>query len=377
MTKVLKRVMTVFMCVFLAASLFAEPASTGLNDSDVKNWAKNLNAIVKELKDLGAWSNDSINASAKQKAKVDGILNKYGISGSNCIEKFQMISQCSVIICGASELDAESAALLKAMGMDPLAELKKNVNAKDYAIVEANAKAVIKACEKLDDSDFGDDDDDFDSKNPYASAMEDMDDLEDLYSRLGNSFNQVTSQSSNLNMNEVNEEGKIVKNIYEQVSKAKGDSGLIYKTSKLASKYKKTAYKKGTKVKVEYGNDDEEKNQSSFEWTFDLDKKTAELEFEWKEAKADYKDYVNGYSVKETEKELKYTISSVEYYYLAEDPGRSYGEGIEYVISTKEGLVLHVWVEYDGDYNAYQSRIEIKGLSDLSKIDRDFFWRTE
>ena len=50
---------------------------------------------------------------------------------------------------------------------------------------------------------------------------------------------------------------------------------------------------------------------------------------------------------------------------------------MEYVISTKEGLVLHVWVEYDGDYNAYQSRIEIKGLSDLSKIDRDFFWRTE
>ena len=358
--KGMKKIFSLVVSLLMAFSLYAQNVkSVGLSDSDVKNWAKNLNPIVKELQALGVWTNDSINASANQKSKVDDVLNKYGISGSNCIEKFGVISECAVVVVAANELDAQSAALLKAMGMDPLAELKKNINSKDYAVVEANAKAVIKAYNNLDTSSF-------ESEASAASAGDDYsygdDDLADLYSRLGKSADNVASQSSNLDMKEANEEGKYVKSMYEAISKASGDSGLLYKSSKQAAKYKKASYKKGTKVKIDYYWDSEDKNQSKYELIFDLDKKTAEFNFDWKVAKADYSDFLNGYSVESTTKTLKYTITSVEYYYLTEDIGRSYGEGMEYVIKTKEGLVLHAWKQYSGDYNAVEWKVDIKGV---------------
>ena len=370
MNKLSKRFVIFLMCFSFAACLFAEPASTGITDSDVKNWAKNLNPMVKELQALGVWTNDSINATAKQKANVDDVLHKYGISGSNCIDKFGMITSCAVVVIAANDIDPESAALLKAFGMDPLADLKKNCNSKDYAVVEANSKAVVNAYNNLDTSSF-------DSRSADSSAAGDDysygdEDLADYYSRLGNAFANVASQSSNLDMKEANEEGKYVKSMYEAISKASGDSGLLYKSSKQASKYKKTSYKKGTKVKIDYYWDTEDKNQSKYELIFDLDKKTAEFNFDWKVAKVDYSDFLNGYSVESTTKSLKYTITSVEYYYLTEDIGRSYGEGMEYVIKTKEGLVLHAWKQYSGDYNAVEWKVDIKGVS-----YKDLGWTAE
>ena len=372
MNKLLKRFAIFLMCFSLTAILFAEPASTGITDSDVKNWAKNLNSIASELNKLGVWNGDSINATANQKAKVDAVLNKYGISGSNCIEKFGMITGCAVVVISASELDAQSAAILKAMGMDPIAELKKNINSKDYAVVEANSKAVIKAYNNLDTSSFDDASASAGADDDYSYGDQD---LADFYSRLGKSIENVASQSSNLDMKEANEEGKYVKSMYEAISKASGDFGLLYKSSKQASKYKKTSYKKGTKVKIDYYWDSEDKNQSKYELIFDLDKKTAEFNFDWKVAKVDYSDFLNGYSVESTTKSLKYTITFVEYYYLTEDIGRSYGEGMEYVIKTKEGLVLHAWKQYDGDYNAFQMNIGIKGLPD--SLTETLDWTTE
>ena len=176
-------------------------------------------------------------------------------------------------------------------------------------------------------------------------------------------------------MKEANEEGQYVKSMYEAISKASGDSGLLYKSSKQASKYKKTSYKKGTIVKIDYYWDTEDKNRSKYMMIFDLDKKTAEFNFDWKVAKVDYSDFLNGYSVESTTKSLKYTITSVEYYYLTEDIGRSYGEGMEYVIKTKEGLVLHAWIQFDGDYNASQQDIRIKGLPE--SLNETLGWTTE
>ena len=372
MKNIFKKIVFASLFISLTASLFAEPASTGLTDSDVKNWAKNLNPMVKELQALGVWTDETINATAKQKNAVDAVLQKNGISGANCIDKFGMISSCAVVVIAASELDAQSAALLKAMGMDPMAEFKKNVNSKDYAVVEANSKAVIKAYNNLDTSSFDDADASASAGDDYSYGDED---LADLYSRLGQSFENVASQSSNLDMKEANEEGKYVKSMYEAISKASGDSGLLYKSSKQASKYKKTSYKKGTKVKIDYYWDTEDKNQSKYELIFDLDKKTAEFNFDWKVAKVDYSDLLNGYSVESTTKSLKYTITSVEYYYLTEDIGRSYGEGMEYVIKTKEGLVLHAWKQYSGDYNAVEWKVDIKGLPD--SLTETLDWTTE
>ena len=376
MKNIFKKIVFASLFIALTTSLFAEPASTGITDSDVKNWAKNLNPMVKELQALGVWTNDSINATAKQKANVDNVLHKYGISGSNCIDKFGMITSCAVVVIAANDIDPESAALLKAFGMDPLADLKKNCNSKDYAVVEANSKAVVNAYNNLDTSSF--DSGSADSSAAMDDYSDDVNDVVDFYTRLANSSTEdIAKLTSNLSMDKVNEEGEFVKGMYESISKAKGDSGIIYKSSKLASKYKKTSYKKGTKVKVGYCWEDEEKNQSKFVLIFDLDKKTAEFNFDWKVAKPDYKDMINGYTVESTTKTLKYTITSVEYYYLTEDPMRSYGEGMEYVIKTKEGLVLHAWNEFSGDYNAYEWKVGIKGLPDLSSMDRDLGWTTE
>ena len=374
MNKLSKRFVIFLMCFSFAACLFAEPASTGITDSDVKNWAKNLNPMVKELQALGVWTNDSINATAKQKANVDDVLHKYGISGSNCIDKFGMITSCAVVVIAANDIDPESAALLKAFGMDPLADLKKNCNSKDYAVVEANSKAVVNAYNNLDTSSF--DSGSADSSAAIDDYSDDVDDVVDFYTRLANSSNEdIANLTSNLSMNEANEEGKYVKGMYEAISKASGDSGLLYKASKQASKYKKTSYKKGTKVKIDYYWDTEDKNQSKYELIFDLDKKTAEFNFDWKVAKVDYSDLLNGYSVESTTKTLKYTITSVEYYYLTEDIGRSYGEGMEYVIKTKEGLVLHAWKQYSGDYNAVEWKVGIKGLPD--SLNETLGWTTE
>ncbi len=373
--KVMKKIFSLVVSLLMVFSLYAQNVkSVGLTDSDVKNWAKNCVSIQKEFEKIGIDTNDSFTVAVSEKQKAESILQKYGISNPNSIEKYSMILQCAAILKAESELDEQSKAMMKLMKVDPLGDLKKNINSKDYNVVASNSKAVLKAVDELDTNSF-----ESDVSTASAGAGDDYsygdEDLADFYSRLGKAAENVASESSNLDMKEANEEGKYVKSMYEAISKASGDSGLLYKSSKQASKYKKTSYKKGTKVKIDYYWDTEDKNRSKYELIFDLDKKTAEFNFDWKVAKVDYSDFLNGYSVESTTKSLKYTITSVEYYYLTEDIGRSYGEGMEYVIKTKEGLVLHAWGQSDGDYNAYQMNIGIKGLPD--SLNETLGWTTE
>lgn len=345
MKNLFKKFVAVGLLVLFASSMFAEPASTGITDSDVKNWAKNLNPIVNELNKLGLWNDDSINATAKQKSSADAVLNKYGISGSNCIEKFGMISGCAVVLVSASELDAQSIAILKAMGMDPLEELKKNVNSKDYAVVEANSKAVVKAYQNLDTSSFDSGSSDASDDYSYGDA-----ELADLYSRLGDAFAKQAAESGDRDP----EHAEAIKKLYEQISKTKGDSGYIYKTKKSASKYKKTNYKKGTVLTKEngYGSDE-------LTWSFDLDKKKAKLDFNWNK----------------NSKTINYTITSIEYYYIKEDSDMG-GESKEYVVATKEGPVFHFFDEWDFSGNAFHKQIGIKGVDFKSIADWNWEYNT-
>lgn len=371
----MKKIFLALISLIMAFSMYAQNSKpVGLSDSDVKNWAKNCVSIQKEFEKIGIDTNDSFTVAVSEKQKAESILQKYGISNPNSIEKYSIILQSTVILKAESELDEQSKAMMKLMKVDPLGDLKKNINSKDYNVVASNSKAVLKAVDELDANSF-----ESEASTASAGTNDDLsygdDGLADFYSRLGKSIDNIASQSSNLDMKEANEEGKYVKSMYEAISKASGDSGLLYKASKQASKYKKTSYKKGTKVKIDYNWDTEDKNQSKYMLIFDLDKKTAEFNFDWKAAKVDYSDFLNGYSVESTTKTLKYTITSVEYYYLTEDIGRSYGEGMEYVIKTKEGLVLHAWIQFDGDYNAFQKDIRIKGLPD--SLNETLGWTTE
>ena len=332
MKKFFKKIVAVSLLLVFASLMFAEPAGTGLTDSDVKNWAKNLNSIVSELNNLGFWSYDSINATGKQKASADAVLNKHGISGTNCIEKFAMISSCAVILVAENEMDAQSAAMLKAMGMDPMAELKKDVNSKDYAVVEANKKAVVTAYKNLDTRNF--DSAPVEAVNDYSYGD---DELADLYSRLGNAAAQVAAESGD---ESDPEDAEAIKKLHEQISRAKGDSGFIYKTKKSASKYKKTSYKKGTVLTKENGS-----GSNELKWSFDLDKKKAKLDFTWGKNK----------------KTINYTISSVEYYYVKVDSDMG-GESKEYVVATKEGPVFHFFQDWDFTGNQFECQIGIKGV---------------
>ena len=376
----MKKIFLALISLIMAFSLYAQNSKlVGLSDSDVKNWAKNCVSIQKEFEKIGIDTNDSFTVAVSEKQKAESILQKYGISNPNSIEKYSMILQCAAILKAESELDEQSKAMMKLMKVDPLGDLKKNINSKDYNVVASNSKAVLKAVDELDANSFESEASAASAGDDYSYGDDDLsygdEDLADFYSRLVKSAENVASESSNLDMTEANEEGKYVKSMYEAISKASGDSGLLYKSSKQASKYKKTSYKKGTKVKIDYYWDTEDKNRSKYELIFDLDKKTAEFNFDWKVAKVDYSDFLNGYSVESTTKSLKYTITSVEYYYLTEYIGRSYGEGMEYVIKTKEGLVLHAWGQADGDYNAYQMNIGIKGLPD--SLIETLGWTTE
>ena len=235
MKNLFKKFVAIGLLVLFASSMFAEPASTGITDSDVKNWAKNLNPIVNELNKLGLWNDDSINATAKQKSSADAVLNKYGISGSNCIEKFGMISGCAVVLVSASELDAQSIAILKAMGMDPLEELKKNVNSKDYAVVEANSKAVVKAYQNLDTSSFDSGSSDASDDYSYGDA-----ELADLYSRLGDAFAKQAAESEDRDP----KHAEAIKKLYEQISMQKVTQAIFIRQKILFQNVRRQVIKK-------------------------------------------------------------------------------------------------------------------------------------
>ena len=344
MKNIFKKIVIAGVFMASAAALFAEPASTGVTDSDVKNWAKNIIPIMSELNELGVWTGDTISATAKQKSSVESILHKNGISGSNCVEKFIMITNCAVVVFAEADMDPQTLALIQSLGMDPLADIKKNTNSKDYAVVAANSKAVADAYDRIQE---------YNANSDSSGAADDSsysdEELAELYGRLGSAFAQYGGSS---NDDSDPEQAEIIKKLYEQISKAKGDSGYIYKTKKSASKYKKTNYKKGTVLTKEDGYGSDELN-----WSFDLDKKKATLDFKWNK----------------NTKTINYTITSVEYYYTKVDSDMG-GESMEYVVSTKEGPVFHFFKDWDFTGNQFDCKIGIKGVDfeSISKVNWEY-----
>ena len=155
----MKRLITLFVTLAMTFTLFAQNAkSTGLTDSEVKNWGKNYSVIDKEMDALGIDINNLDASSAAVKSKADAFLKKNGISGPNSLEKYVMISKCAALIVGETELDEDSMSLFKMLGQDPLGDLRAEINDKDYKIVNANKDLVIKVYNENEDKseDFAD-----------------------------------------------------------------------------------------------------------------------------------------------------------------------------------------------------------------------------
>ncbi len=147
----MKKFFTFCLLAVFSAVLFAQNAkSVGVTDSDVKNWAKNLPSIIKEFDKIGIDPADSYLEAINEKEEVENVLQKNGISGPDRIAKFETIVRSAAILKIEAELDEDSKEMMKLMNMDPTAELKKNINQKDYDVVAANSKAVIKAMDALD-----------------------------------------------------------------------------------------------------------------------------------------------------------------------------------------------------------------------------------
>ena len=381
----MKRFFSFLLTIFFSFSVFAQSTKeTGLTNSDVKNWAKNLTSIEYELDSLGIDYNmdysDISKLSPKKLNQVTQILNQNGISGNNAVEKFVMITICAAIVNAESQLDQESMAVMKAMGMDPIASLKANVNAKDFSVVQANSNLVIEAISGMDNSALDESDYD-DLSGGSISDFDEMDEIDDGYGNFADDLLKLQVQPM---VDQVNNEA-YPKFFYESLIKSKGDCGLLYPQqeildSDIKSKFKKQKVSSGI-IKLNSGEEPEELAEledtpvityagvdahNAINGTIDIKKKSLTMDFFWTEASFDKKarDYISYSYVK---KNVKYSIKSAELYaYSDTDSGN---KSKEYVITTKEGLVFHLWYWESFDGNSYARKFVFAGINDTADLN--------
>lgn len=143
----MKKIVSLIVSLFLTVSLFAQgAASTGLTDKDVKNFIKNYPTFVKETEKFDIDESDL--AALAAYGEVELLLEKIGISGPNRAEKLSMIGYCTVVCAIDQEMDAETLAMMKAIGLeDPAAAIRPLINEKDYEVVRKNYAALAKVLE--------------------------------------------------------------------------------------------------------------------------------------------------------------------------------------------------------------------------------------
>ena len=145
------------MCLMiaLATGAFAQSApSAGLTDSDVTSFSKNFGKIRAELEKLGidVQDTDSVSDAKNAEAKVNSILNKNGISGNNPVNKLKAIAFGYAVEKYEATLaeDPQSAQIIKSMGIDPIADVRKEVAPEDCKVVKKHLDELQKAFDSDD-----------------------------------------------------------------------------------------------------------------------------------------------------------------------------------------------------------------------------------
>ena len=162
-----KRLFLIGLAMLLAFAAFAEETevdkSVGLKDSDVKNFIKNYKQLYKDAENFTSYlatptgaMNQAVAAAAlvgtAEKTLIN-IMNKNGISGANAFEKFTRINFYTVIAAYDVTMEktiAENPALaayIAAASIDPYAEMRKKLNAADFAIIKANINELMRVME--------------------------------------------------------------------------------------------------------------------------------------------------------------------------------------------------------------------------------------
>ena len=361
----MKKIICISVVLLLSFAVFAEPKSTGLTDKDVKNWAKNQNAIQAEFDDAGLNSEEIVAATKKQKVLAETILKKYGISEPNVIEKYAMISSCAALLMaenGMGGLDAASLAMMRSFGIDPLQQIKANINSQDLKVVRSNSTLVLQAADDYAES--------------LPDTEEEVAETEyEEYSPLAQ-HRALSMQYSQPAIDNINKASTPVKNVYEYLTTGKkaGSGKLLYPVydKDNASKYKKQAIdSKQLPLQIncydfqcedlveDYSGVDEQ--PISVHAAINLNKKTAVFDVRWVEAEFEEQfDVTFGLTPIKTNyinKTVETKIQSVDYYYakLGEKYSGSFSK--EFVITTKEGAVIHLWYNKSDDGNAYLSEV--------------------
>ena len=152
----MKRVFLIALIIAASFNAFAQSApSAGLTDSDVKSFCKNYGSIKAELEKLGidVQDTDSVADAKSAEAKVNSILNKNGISGSNPVAKLKAIAFGYAVEKFEATMaeDPQASKMLQSMGIDPIADVRKEVAPADCKVVKKHLNELQKA---FDDDDF-------------------------------------------------------------------------------------------------------------------------------------------------------------------------------------------------------------------------------
>ena len=247
-----------------------------------------------------------------------------------------------------SGIDPNTIAMLKKMNVDLFAELRANTNQKDCDVVKAYEKAIVSVMIEMDQINAG-----------LASET------------------QESAQSAEAQFKELNEKATKVKNAIDEFSKSKGDCGFIYKNADKTAK----AYTKKEPTSRESLIIHVQDNIVLFLPV--TTKGKVEFKFTWKEPEikkvtVSIPDYAAS-DVETTEmsktgpatitylnrKRRKFisvpvTITNIEMYEASDKNSTAR----EYVISTKEGKVIHLWQKWSG--NNWTTKVNFNGLKDAS-----------
>lgn len=409
----MKKPLILITALFTVSAAFAQNAkSTNVTDADVKSWIKNQKQIESDLSEAGLSRDGITAASAQEKAKAESILQKHGISAPNSINKYAMINQCATLVLAengaGSGIDPKTMAMLKKMNVDPFAELRANTNQKDCKVVKGNEKAIVNLMNEMDQTNAGrasasapqtanteasstsnaTKSGGVKSKDAaYAQAeqmrianpemTEEMVELmaQKIRSQPGYAMQQAawamqqqglasetqeSAQNAEAQFKELNEKATKVKNAIDEFSKSKGDCGFIYKNADKTAK----AYTKKESANWESLMIHVQDNVVLFLPV--TTKGKVEFKFSWDEPKIKKVAVGNtGYATSNVEttemsKTVPVTITNIEMYEASDKNSTA----IEYVISTKEGKVIHLWQKWSGDN--WTTKVNFNGLKDAS-----------
>lgn len=343
----MKKIISLLLILFLMNMLFAEPASVGLIDSDVSNFARNYNAIQKELN------------SASSDEDIISVLNKNGISGKNNVEKYQTIILGTTIVNMEANMDQESLAMYKKLGVDPLQAYTSQINSNDLSVIRKYSKQLVSSVygmEIEDDAAV----EKLNSKKKNNQSLLNGAEREKLLRQQEESFKQQSFEQEKLNESKKKkplEGSRYLSTVEKKIkdSKKTGDCGFLYK------KYDSTnaLYYKKESGKV-----------PSFSahkaWYTTSSRTEQEALFSISSGEITLK-YIND-NGEEIEKNIKLTLTASELY-VAKKTGKEkfYDKGVggEIILKTKEAGTIHIWYS-EGHYsNNQQVKVWIEGLGEV------------